>query len=130
MHRPPTLLPHPPALPCCLPHLILSFISSLLPHQAPRQASLTLLLLHFWHLSQDLVVTTYGTLASDHALGSSAQQGLLSVTWLRVVLDEAHTIKNTGLSWGARQGRRTGGRPVGPAGGAVCVLCARGRAVC
>ncbi|KAG2491123.1 hypothetical protein HYH03_010567 [Edaphochlamys debaryana] len=39
---------------------------------------------------QDVVLTTYQMLASDLADG----RGLLSVRWLRVVLDEAHTIKN------------------------------------
>ena len=56
--------------------------------------------------SQDVVISTYGTLQSDYAGGSGgaarvdadgmisgAKSGLYSVRWGRVVLDEAHNIK-------------------------------------
>ena len=39
--------------------------------------------------SQDVVITTYGTLAAEGTFG-----GLGKTRWLRVVLDEAHNIKN------------------------------------
>ena len=40
---------------------------------------------------QDIVITTYATLAQDL---NSSSSGSMAVSWLRVVLDEAHTIKN------------------------------------
>ncbi|KAF2209887.1 hypothetical protein CERZMDRAFT_46189 [Cercospora zeae-maydis SCOH1-5] len=49
----------------------------------------------------DLVITTYGTLASDHASGPTKKSerklratGLYSHEWRRVVLDEGHNIRN------------------------------------
>lgn len=41
----------------------------------------------------NIVLTTYGVLQSD--LQSKKQTGLLSHSWKRAILDEAHTIKNT-----------------------------------
>ncbi len=44
-----------------------------------------------------VVVTTYATLSQDlpaSGSGSASRSGLLAVSWLRVVLDESHTIKN------------------------------------
>jgi SWI/SNF-related matrix-associated actin-dependent regulator of chromatin subfamily A3 len=41
--------------------------------------------------AHDVVITTYSVLAQD--LGRS-RGGLLAVDWLRVVLDEGHTIRN------------------------------------
>ncbi|PGH08602.1 hypothetical protein GX51_01122 [Blastomyces parvus] len=48
----------------------------------------------------DVVITTYGALASEYALienkvlNSKPSQGLFSLRWRRVVLDEGHTIRN------------------------------------
>jgi SWI/SNF-related matrix-associated actin-dependent regulator of chromatin subfamily A3 len=46
-----------------------------------------------WLSRQDVVITTYQTLTQD--MGLRGGQGLLGVTWLRLVLDEAHTIRNS-----------------------------------
>lgn len=44
----------------------------------------------------DVVLTTYGVLASEFSAENSEENGgLYSVRWFRVVLDEAHTIKNS-----------------------------------
>ncbi|KAH9700025.1 DNA repair protein RAD5A [Citrus sinensis] len=44
----------------------------------------------------DVVITTYGILSSDFSSENSEDYGgLYSVRWLRVVLDEAHTIKSS-----------------------------------
>ncbi|KAF2452906.1 SNF2 family N-terminal domain-containing protein [Lineolata rhizophorae] len=44
----------------------------------------------------DIVITTYNTLASEHANGEGAEvgTGLFGVHWYRIILDEAHSIKN------------------------------------
>ncbi|KAL3476319.1 SNF2 family N-terminal domain-containing protein [Aspergillus californicus] len=44
----------------------------------------------------DVVITTYGTLTSEHnaAAKDDKKPGVFSVHWYRVILDEAHTIKN------------------------------------
>ncbi|KAL9225619.1 hypothetical protein vseg_001521 [Gypsophila vaccaria] len=45
---------------------------------------------------QDVVITTYGLLASElSSEGSEGSGALYSIRWSRVVLDEAHTIKST-----------------------------------
>lgn len=47
-------------------------------------------------LQQDVVLTTYGVLASEYQSESSQDEGVLhSIHWFRVVLDEAHTIKSS-----------------------------------
>ncbi|XP_042514328.1 DNA repair protein RAD5A [Macadamia integrifolia] len=48
------------------------------------------------HLAEnDVVLTTYGVLASEYSAENVESNGLYSVRWFRVVLDEAHTIKST-----------------------------------
>ncbi|OKL56232.1 hypothetical protein UA08_08379 [Talaromyces atroroseus] len=42
----------------------------------------------------DVVITTYGTLSSEHAASGKGQGGCFNVHWYRIILDEAHTIKN------------------------------------
>lgn len=44
----------------------------------------------------DVVITTYGTLTSEHGAidKNGKNSGLFSVYWYRIILDEAHTIKN------------------------------------
>ncbi|XP_061345365.1 DNA repair protein RAD5A [Gastrolobium bilobum] len=44
----------------------------------------------------DVVITTYGILASEFSSENTEENGgLFSIRWFRVVLDEAHTIKST-----------------------------------
>ncbi|CAL9191464.1 unnamed protein product [Musa hybrid cultivar] len=44
----------------------------------------------------DVVLTTYGVLASEYSAESTEENGVLySVRWFRVVLDEAHTVKSS-----------------------------------
>ncbi|KAI9367118.1 SNF2 family N-terminal domain-containing protein [Aspergillus egyptiacus] len=44
----------------------------------------------------DVVITTYGTLTSEHnaVAKNDKKAGVFSVYWYRIILDEAHTIKN------------------------------------
>ncbi|KAJ5716151.1 hypothetical protein N7493_008062 [Penicillium malachiteum] len=45
----------------------------------------------------DVVITTYGTLTSEAATAAAdkaKKSGIFSVYWYRIILDEAHTIKN------------------------------------
>ncbi|KAK1299928.1 hypothetical protein QJS10_CPB13g01709 [Acorus calamus] len=43
----------------------------------------------------DVVITTYGVLASEYSAENTEESGgLYSVHWFRIVLDEAHTIKS------------------------------------
>jgi SNF2 family DNA or RNA helicase len=42
----------------------------------------------------DVVITTYGTLSSEHAASGKGKVGCFNIHWYRIILDEAHTIKN------------------------------------
>ncbi|EED23377.1 SNF2 family helicase/ATPase, putative [Talaromyces stipitatus ATCC 10500] len=42
----------------------------------------------------DVVITTYGTLSSEHGASGKGNVGCFNIHWYRVILDEAHTIKN------------------------------------
>ena len=44
--------------------------------------------------TQDLVITSYGTLAAEFIDGEVSRGPLLTTKWLRVVLDEGHKVKN------------------------------------
>ncbi|PKA47564.1 Putative SWI/SNF-related matrix-associated actin-dependent regulator [Apostasia shenzhenica] len=47
-------------------------------------------------VQSDVVLTTYGVLASEFSAENSEENGgLYSVQWFRIVLDEAHTIKSS-----------------------------------
>ncbi|KAJ4485680.1 RAD5-like protein [Lentinula aciculospora] len=41
-----------------------------------------------------IIVTSYGTLASEHAKAEKSRSAVFDVEWLRVVLDEAHSCKS------------------------------------
>ena len=43
---------------------------------------------------QDIVLTTYGTLAAELNPALAVEPPLLATKWLRVCLDEGHQIKN------------------------------------
>jgi SNF2 family DNA or RNA helicase len=61
-------------------------------HGASRTKSAALL------QSNDVVITTYQTLTSEHATAGSnigPNAGCFGVYWYRIILDEAHTIKNS-----------------------------------
>lgn len=42
----------------------------------------------------DVVITTYQTLTSEHDNGGNVKSALFGVNWYRIILDEAHSIKN------------------------------------
>ncbi|CAD5230249.1 unnamed protein product [Bursaphelenchus okinawaensis] len=57
-------------------------------HGSKRKASATLI------AGYDIVITTYGTLASDVPLDNNSNSVLGRIAWERIILDEAHKIKN------------------------------------
>ncbi|CAI0398124.1 unnamed protein product [Linum tenue] len=64
---------------------------SLYSHYGPSRAKDAKMLAQY-----DVVVTTYGVLASEFSAENASENGgLYSVCWFRVVLDEAHTIKSS-----------------------------------
>lgn len=70
-------------------HVISGKLSSYVYHGANRITDVEQL------AKFDVVFTTYGTVASEFADSLKKKRALASLNWFRIVLDEAHTIRNS-----------------------------------
>lgn len=70
-------------------HVIPGRLSSYVYHGPSRTADVELL------AKFDIVFTTYGTVAAEFSDSLKKKKALASLNWFRIVLDEAHTIRNS-----------------------------------
>ena len=70
-------------------HIVMGKLSWYVYHGASRTQDTRELSKH------DIVLTTYGTVSSEASDSLKKKKALTSLQWFRVVLDEAHTIRNS-----------------------------------